>query len=102
MEAEWADDEDVWLNQSLIVSCIDSELIPYDFHNIPQPIEFYIGIDFGKERDYSIVVVAEKAGQVLRGFMSTVSHYIQSTQVSLGTSRVCKIAGKGLTLSMQT
>jgi phage FluMu gp28-like protein len=66
MEAEWADDEDVWLTQSLIVSCIDSTLIPYDFHNTPQRSEFYIGVDFGKERDYSIVVVVEKIGFVLR------------------------------------
>ena len=66
MEAEWADDEDVWLTQSLIVGCIDSTLIPYDFHNIPMRSEFYIGVDFGKERDYSIVVVVEKIGFVLR------------------------------------
>ncbi len=66
MEAEWADDEDVWLTQSLIVSCIDSTLIPYDFHIIPKRSEFYIGIDFGKERDYSIVVVVEKIGHVLQ------------------------------------
>ncbi len=66
MEAEWADDEDVWLTQSLIVSCIDSTLIPFDFHFIPQRSEFYIGVDFGKERDYSIVVVVEKSGKFLR------------------------------------
>jgi phage FluMu gp28-like protein len=66
MEAEWADDEDVWLTQSLIVSCIDSTLVPYDFHIIPLRGEFYIGVDFGKERDYSIVVVLEKKGQLLR------------------------------------
>ena len=65
MDAEWVDDEDVWLNQSLIVSCIDSTLAPYDFHFTPLESEFYVGVDFGKERDYSIVVVVEKRGQVL-------------------------------------
>jgi phage FluMu gp28-like protein len=66
MEAEWAEDEDVWLAQSLIVSCIDSSLSPYDFQEQPPHGEFYVGVDFGKERDYSIVVVLEKQGQVLR------------------------------------
>jgi phage FluMu gp28-like protein len=66
MEAEWAEDEDVWLAQSLIVSCIDSSLLPYDFLDQPPFSEFYIGVDFGKERDYSIVVVVEKQGDVLR------------------------------------
>ncbi len=66
MEAEWAEDEDVWLAQSLIVSCIDSSLLPYDFQTQPPFGEFFIGVDFGKERDYSIVVVLEKIGFVLR------------------------------------
>jgi phage FluMu gp28-like protein len=66
MEAEWAEDEDVWLAQSLIVSCIDSSLLLYDFQTQPPLGEFYIGVDFGKERDYSIVVVLEKIGFVLR------------------------------------
>jgi len=66
MEAEWCEEEDVWLSQSLIVSCIESGLIPYDFQAYPNRSEFYIGIDFGKERDYSIVVVIEKQGQILR------------------------------------
>ncbi len=66
MEAEWCEDEDVWLPQSLIVSCIESGLIPYDFHSSPLFSEFYIGVDFGKERDYSVVVVVEKRGQLVR------------------------------------
>jgi phage FluMu gp28-like protein len=66
MEAEWAEDEDFWLAQSLIVSCIDSSLSLYDFQAQPPFGEFFIGVDFGKERDYSIVVVVEKIGFVLR------------------------------------
>jgi hypothetical protein len=30
MEAEWAEDEDVWLSQKLITSCIDPNLEYYD------------------------------------------------------------------------
>ncbi len=66
MEAEWCEDEDVWLPQSLIVSCIESGLIPFDFLSSPLFSEFFIGVDFGKERDYSVVVVVEKRGQVVR------------------------------------
>jgi len=56
----------VWLAQSLIVSCIDSSLLLYDFQTQPPVGEFFIGVDFGKERDYSIVLVLEKVGFVLR------------------------------------
>jgi phage FluMu gp28-like protein len=66
MEAEWAEDEDVWLAQSLIVSCIDSSLLLYDFQTQPSVGEFFVGVDFGKERDFSIVVIVEKVGFVLR------------------------------------
>ncbi len=66
MEAEWAEEEDVWLAQSLIVSCIDSSLLPYDFLAHTPIGEFYIGVDFGKERDHSIVVVVEKIGFALK------------------------------------
>lgn len=63
--AEFVEDVDAWLTQSLIVGCIDSSLQPYDFAEAPKG-EFYVGVDFGKEQDFSVVLVAEKAGQVLR------------------------------------
>jgi len=62
--AEFVEDVDAWLTQSLIVSCIDSQLQPYDFQDEPQG-EFYVGVDFGKEQDYSVVVVCEKKGDTL-------------------------------------
>jgi len=62
--AEFVEDVDAWLTQSLIVSCIDSQLQPYDFHDEPQG-EFYVGVDFGKEQDYSVVVVCEKKSDTL-------------------------------------
>ena len=65
MEAEWAEDETVWLSQSLITKCIASkktlgyevELYPWDSY---QKGDFYAGLDLGKHQDYSAFVVIEK------------------------------------------
>ncbi len=63
--AEFVEDIDAWLTQSLIVSCIDSQLAPYDF--MAQPTgEFYVGVDLGKEQDFSVVLVVERQGFQLR------------------------------------
>jgi len=58
-ESKFVEDIDAWLPQSLITSCIEAELQPYDFHDSPQG-DFYIGVDFGKQQDYSVVVVVQK------------------------------------------
>ncbi len=63
--AEFVEDVDAWLTQSLIVSCIDSQLAPYDFQQQPQG-EFYVGVDFGKEQDYSVALGVEKHGSMLK------------------------------------
>jgi phage FluMu gp28-like protein len=63
--AEFVEDIDAWLTQSLIVSCIDSNLQPYDFQDVPKG-EFCVGVDFGKEQDFSVVLVADKVGTALR------------------------------------
>jgi phage FluMu gp28-like protein len=63
--AEFVEDADAWLTQSLIVSCIESTLQPYDFQDQPKG-EFYIGVDFGKEMDFSVVLVAQKIGAALQ------------------------------------
>jgi phage FluMu gp28-like protein len=63
--SEFVEDIDAWLTQSLIVSCIDSNLQPYDFQDQPKG-EFYIGVDFGKEMDFSVVLVAQKIGNTLQ------------------------------------
>jgi len=63
--AEFVEDIDAWLTQSLIVSCIDAQLVPIDFRE--QPVgEFYVGIDFGKEQDFSVVFVFNKQKSILR------------------------------------
>jgi phage FluMu gp28-like protein len=64
-EAEFVEDVDAWLTQSLIVQCIDSNLQPYDFQDVPHG-EFYVGVDFGKEQDFSVVLVAQKVEGSLR------------------------------------
>ena len=64
-ESKFVEDVDAWLPQSLIASCIDSELQPYDFHDNPQG-DFYVGVDFGKQQDYSVVVVVQKFGNILK------------------------------------
>jgi len=47
------------------VSCIDSQLVPYDFQAQPAG-EFYAGVDLGKEQDYSVVTVIEKEAAKFR------------------------------------
>jgi len=64
-ESQFVEDVDAWLTQSLIVSCIGSNLEPYDFQDVPKG-EFYVGVDFGKEQDFSVVLAVEKSGQTLR------------------------------------
>jgi phage FluMu gp28-like protein len=63
--SEFVEDVDAWLTQSLIVSCIESNLQPYDFMDVPKG-EFYVGVDFGKEMDFSVVLVLQKTENTLR------------------------------------
>ena len=58
MEAEWAEDENVWLPQALITSCIDHTLEYCDFEE-PAKGEFYAGLDLGKYQDYSVLKVVK-------------------------------------------
>jgi len=64
-ESKFVEDIDAWLTQSLIASCIDAELQPYEFHDQSQG-EFYIGVDFGKQQDYSVVVIVQKFANILK------------------------------------
>jgi phage terminase large subunit-like protein len=58
LEAEWAEDESVWIPLSLITKCIDSELELWDFESLHRG-KFYGGLDLGKHQDYSAFVVIE-------------------------------------------
>jgi len=65
MEAEWAEDETVWLSQALIASCIDHDLEPYEFEDEPRG-ELFLGVDLGKHQDYSVVSTVAREGPLLR------------------------------------
>ncbi|MEM3357196.1 MAG: terminase family protein [Candidatus Bathyarchaeia archaeon] len=58
MEAEWAEDENVWLSQALITSCIDSQL-EYTSFEQPATGEFYAGLDLGKHQDPSALAIVQ-------------------------------------------
>jgi len=64
-EAKFVEDVDAWLPQSLIVKCIDSMLEPYGFSDSPNG-SFYVGVDFGKHQDYSVVAVAEREDDIIK------------------------------------
>ena len=59
MEAEWSEDESVWLPLSLITRCIDSQLDLWDFEDIHKG-KFFGGLDLGKHQDYSVFVDVEE------------------------------------------
>ena len=65
MEAEWAEDDNVWLTQSLIASCIGTakncgkELHMYDAETT-QEGEFFAGLDLAQTRDYSVLSIIER------------------------------------------
>jgi phage FluMu gp28-like protein len=70
MEAEWAEDDDVWLPQSLIVACVGTtkncgedlqELNP----DATNEGEFYAGLDLAQTRDYCVLSIIEKRNNTL-------------------------------------
>ncbi|MEM2971311.1 MAG: terminase family protein [Candidatus Bathyarchaeia archaeon] len=65
MEAEWAEDESVWLPQALITNCIDSQLEYYGFEEAVTGV-FYAGLDLGKHRDYSVLAIVQTENSTLK------------------------------------
>ena len=61
MLCEWAEDLDVWLPTSLITLAQDSS-IHYHPSGVQDGGEYYVGVDFGKHRDHSVVAVVEREG----------------------------------------
>ena len=57
MEAEWSEDEDVWLPQSLIVACVGTtkncgvDLQPFN-PDAEYEGDFFAGLDLAQTRDY--------------------------------------------------
>ena len=64
--AVFVEDVDAWLTQSLIVSCIDSQLGLLDFDEQASLGQYYAGVDFGKHQDASVVVVVQKVQHALK------------------------------------
>jgi len=70
MEAEWAEDEDTWLAQSLITSCIGTakncpeELQEFNPENTCSG-EFFAGLDLAQTRDYCVLSVVERLNDAL-------------------------------------
>jgi phage FluMu gp28-like protein len=58
MEAEWAEDQNTWLTQALITSCIDHELQYIPFEENAKG-EFYAGLDLGKHQDHSVLSIVQ-------------------------------------------
>jgi hypothetical protein len=70
MEAEWAEDEDVWLTQSLIASCIGTaKNCGQDLHELnpetKQEGDFFAGLDLAQTRDYTVLSIIEKLNDKL-------------------------------------
>ena len=65
MEAEWAEDEDTWLAQSLIVSCVGTvkncgeDLQEFNPEESAEG-EFFAGLDLAQTRDYCVLAVVER------------------------------------------
>lgn len=62
---QFIEDVDAWLTQSLIVSCINSQLDFVDFREPALQGHFYVGVDFGKHQDHSVIVVIQKSQNIL-------------------------------------
>jgi hypothetical protein len=65
MEADWVEDDNVWLTQSLIASCIGTQKnCDRDLHEFnveeSQSEEFFVGIDLAQTHDYSVLAVLER------------------------------------------
>lgn len=70
MEAEWAEDEDVWLPQSLIVSCVGTAKNCGEDLQESNPEtniegDFFAGLDLAQTRDYSVLSVVERQNDKL-------------------------------------
>lgn len=65
MEAEWAENENAWLSQSLITSAIDHtlEYVPFESAYSGQ---FFSGLDLGKYQDPSVLAILKAENQQLK------------------------------------
>jgi phage FluMu gp28-like protein len=70
MQADWVEDDNVWLTQSLIACCIGTEktcseeLHSYD-SEASREGDFFAGLDLAQTRDYTVFSVVERLNEVL-------------------------------------
>jgi phage FluMu gp28-like protein len=70
MEAEWAEDDDVWLTQSLVAYCIGTikncgqDLQEFDPEKAYKG-SFFAGLDLAQTRDYSVLSIIEHQNDIL-------------------------------------
>lgn len=92
MMAEWAEDEAVWLPLALITKCQDTNLELWAPEGPEHEGQFFGGLDFGKEQDYSAFVVSEKVeGKLLVRHIKVWPH---ETKYATVIGYVKKIADK--------
>ena len=65
MEADWAENENVWLPQALITACIDHTL-EYAAFEETQGGDFYAGLDLGKHQDHSVLAIVKAENNTLK------------------------------------
>jgi phage FluMu gp28-like protein len=70
MEAEWVEDDNVWLTQSLIASCIGTEKncnekLDLLDSEVSQNGEFFAGLDLAQTRDYTVFSVVQRQNDTL-------------------------------------
>ncbi len=70
MLAEWAEDQDVWLTQSLIASCIVTKAssgVDLEEYNpeTERKGEFFAGLDLAQTRDYTVLAIVERVNDKL-------------------------------------
>jgi len=70
MMADWAEDEDVWLSQSLIAACIGTIKNCGEYLRLFSPDkdhegDFYVGLDPAQTRDYHVLSVVELVNKKL-------------------------------------
>ena len=85
MEAEWAEDEDVWLPQSLIAACIGTikncgeDLQGFDPEESCEG-DFFAGLDLAQTRDYCVLAIVERCNDLL--FLRHLKIFQQPTMYS--------------------
>lgn len=65
MEAQWAENEAAWLNQTLITTCIDHTLECTHFETAVKG-DFYAGLDLGKHTDHSALAIIKAEDNQLK------------------------------------